>query len=44
MDMLESKFRGGKILNPEPLFYDEKKSADIVIDCHGSLIAPGQFQ
>lgn len=33
--------RDGKILNPEKLFFDEKISADSVIDCHGALIAPG---
>jgi N-acetylglucosamine-6-phosphate deacetylase len=34
--------RGGKILNPEPFFYDEKQSPDVVIDCNGCLIAPGK--
>jgi hypothetical protein len=33
--------RDGKVLNPEPFFYDEKKSPDVVIDCNGCLIAPG---
>nr|CAG4643964.1 EOG090X06GX [Lepidurus arcticus] len=33
--------RGGKIINPEPLFFDEKRNADIQIDCHNALIAPG---
>ena len=34
--------RNGKVLNPEPFFYDEKKSPDSVVDCKGSLIAPGE--
>ena len=33
--------REGKILNPEPLFYDEKRKADKIIDCQGLLISPG---
>lgn len=33
--------RGGKIINPEPVFFDEKGYADVKIDCHGLLIAPG---
>lgn len=33
--------RNGKFLDPEPLFFDEKKSAEISIDCAGLLIAPG---
>lgn len=33
--------RGGKILDPEMLFYEEQKAADIVVDCHGATIAPG---
>ncbi|XP_038676648.1 N-acetylglucosamine-6-phosphate deacetylase [Scyliorhinus canicula] len=33
--------REGKILNPEKLFFDEKGSADIRIDCNGGIIAPG---
>ena len=33
--------RDGKVLNPEPFFYDEKKSPDVVINCKGCLIAPG---
>ena len=33
--------RGGKIINPEPLFFDEKIGPSEVIDCHGALIAPG---
>ncbi|XP_053131692.1 N-acetylglucosamine-6-phosphate deacetylase isoform X2 [Hemicordylus capensis] len=33
--------REGKILNPEKLFFDEKKSADVQLDCKGSIIAPG---
>ncbi|KAM9305486.1 N-acetylglucosamine-6-phosphate deacetylase [Gastrophryne carolinensis] len=33
--------RQGKILNPEKLFFDEKGVADLQVDCHGSIIAPG---
>ncbi|XP_069503054.1 N-acetylglucosamine-6-phosphate deacetylase [Ambystoma mexicanum] len=33
--------REGKILNPEKLFFDEKGSADIRLDCKGSIVAPG---
>ena len=33
--------REGKILNPEKLFFDEKGSADIQLDCKDSIIAPG---
>ncbi|KAM4631854.1 N-acetylglucosamine-6-phosphate deacetylase [Discoglossus pictus] len=33
--------RQGKILNPEKLFFDEKGSADIQVDCQGRILAPG---
>ncbi|XP_018091976.1 N-acetylglucosamine-6-phosphate deacetylase isoform X2 [Xenopus laevis] len=33
--------RQGKVLNPEKLFFDEKGSADLQVDCHGLIIAPG---
>uniref|UniRef100_A0A8C5R464 N-acetylglucosamine-6-phosphate deacetylase n=1 Tax=Leptobrachium leishanense TaxID=445787 RepID=A0A8C5R464_9ANUR len=33
--------RQGKILNPEKLFFDEKASADVQVDCKGRIIAPG---
>nr|XP_013795380.1 PREDICTED: putative N-acetylglucosamine-6-phosphate deacetylase isoform X2 [Apteryx mantelli mantelli] len=33
--------REGKILNPEKLFFDEKGSADIQLNCKDSIIAPG---
>ncbi|XP_018579723.1 N-acetylglucosamine-6-phosphate deacetylase [Anoplophora glabripennis] len=33
--------RDGKIVNPEKVFFDEKVKADFVIDCKGSIIAPG---
>ena len=33
--------RAGRILNPERLFFDEKVSADVVVDCGGRTIAPG---
>lgn len=31
----------GKIVDPEPIFFDKKDYADIKIDCQGLLIAPG---
>lgn len=31
----------GKIVDPEKVFYDERRLADKRIDCHGDLIAPG---
>ena len=33
--------RNGKIINPEPLFFEEKNYADIRVDCGNILIAPG---
>jgi N-acetylglucosamine-6-phosphate deacetylase len=30
-----------KIVDPEKVFFDEKISADVQIDCKGALIAPG---
>jgi len=33
--------RNGKIANPEPIFYLEKRTPDISIDCKNMLIAPG---
>jgi N-acetylglucosamine-6-phosphate deacetylase len=33
--------RNGKIVDPEKVFFDEKISADVQIDCNGALIAPG---
>ena len=33
--------RDGKFLNPEPLFFDEKREADQVVDCGGLLLSPG---
>lgn len=29
------------IVNPEPLFFDERITADIQLDCNGAIIAPG---
>lgn len=31
----------GKIINPGPLFFGEKKSADHKINCNGNILAPG---
>ncbi|CAI9560452.1 unnamed protein product [Staurois parvus] len=33
--------RQGRILNPEKLFFDEKGAADVKVDCHGRILAPG---
>ena len=33
--------RDGKFLNPEPLFFDERRKPDKYVDCHGLLISPG---
>lgn len=33
--------RNGKIINPEPLFFDEKLPPDVIINCDGHLISPG---
>uniref|UniRef100_A0A8C9XPI3 N-acetylglucosamine-6-phosphate deacetylase n=1 Tax=Sander lucioperca TaxID=283035 RepID=A0A8C9XPI3_SANLU len=33
--------REGKVLDPEKLFFDEKGYADKLVDCEGSIIAPG---
>lgn len=33
--------RSGQIIDPEKVFFDEKKQADLQIDCHGAIIAPG---
>ncbi|KAK8774846.1 hypothetical protein V5799_010620 [Amblyomma americanum] len=29
------------IVNPEPIFFDERTTADIQLDCNGAIIAPG---
>lgn len=34
-------FRDGKILNPEPVFFEEKIRADVKVDCHDALICSG---
>ena len=33
--------RNGKIVDPEPIYYLERRLADISIDCKNHLIAPG---
>ncbi|ENN72966.1 hypothetical protein YQE_10409, partial [Dendroctonus ponderosae] len=33
--------RNGKIVDPEKIFFDEKISADVKIDCANKLIVPG---
>ena len=33
--------RDGKIVDPEKVFFDERKVADIQVDCDDSIIAPG---
>lgn len=36
--------RNGKIINPEPVFFDEKQQAHRQIDCGNSIIAPGYIE
>ena len=36
--------QNGKILNPEPVFYDQRKLADVNIDCSQMIIAPGYIE
>ncbi len=33
--------RNGKIVDPEKVFFDERNTADQVIDCQNAIIAPG---
>lgn len=33
--------RDGKIINPESVFFDERRQADVQIDCKNAIIAPG---
>ncbi|GIX68883.1 n-acetylglucosamine-6-phosphate deacetylase [Caerostris extrusa] len=33
--------RNSKIINPEPVFYDEKITSDLKVDCGNALIVPG---
>ena len=33
--------RDGVILDPEAVFYDEKRIPDEIIDCDGHILAPG---
>jgi len=33
--------QAGKVVNPGPLFFGERKNADQKIDCKGSILAPG---
>ena len=34
----------GKILNPEPVFFDKRVFADISINCKQMIIAPGYLE
>ena len=34
----------GKILNPEPVFFERRVLADINIDCGGLIISPGYIE
>ncbi|XP_067640648.1 N-acetylglucosamine-6-phosphate deacetylase isoform X2 [Eurosta solidaginis] len=36
--------RNGKIINPEPVFFDEKQQAHRQIDCENAIIAPGYIE
>lgn len=31
----------GKIVDPEKLFFDQKRIADVMYDCTGLIVAPG---
>ena len=31
----------GKIVDPEKLFFDQKRTADVVYPCEGLIVAPG---
>uniref|UniRef100_A0AC34FMP5 N-acetylglucosamine-6-phosphate deacetylase n=1 Tax=Panagrolaimus sp. ES5 TaxID=591445 RepID=A0AC34FMP5_9BILA len=31
----------GKVMNPEKMFFEEKRSADIKVDCNGMILSPG---
>lgn len=33
--------RGGVIIDPINLFYEEKKAPDVTVDCRGLIVAPG---
>lgn len=33
--------RDGKILNPEKVFFDEQRTADVKFNCKEAIIAPG---
>ena len=33
--------RDARIVNPERVFFDERRSADVQIDCRDAIIAPG---
>lgn len=33
--------KNGKIIDPEPVFFDQKYRSDRQIDCNNALIAPG---
>ena len=36
--------RDGKIVDPAQIFFDERRNADVVVDCHGKLIVPGYIE
>ena len=36
--------QAGKILDPEPVFYSQKRLADINIECKQMIIAPGYIE
>lgn len=33
--------RDGKIIDPEPVFYSERRKPSVVVDCNNALLVPG---
>uniref|UniRef100_A0A914PTC7 N-acetylglucosamine-6-phosphate deacetylase n=1 Tax=Panagrolaimus davidi TaxID=227884 RepID=A0A914PTC7_9BILA len=31
----------GKVVNPEKMFFEEKRQADVKVDCNGMILSPG---
>ena len=41
IDYLDLFVHCGKIVDPEKLFFDQKRVADVMYDCTGLIVAPG---